>query len=672
MSSPLENMASKKPLPSMKSLPSKKPKLDDFNVPGTLQIAICASQSASGLNTEFPVSINEVKGGVELFFGENAGILFSKPDIGDELKIILKDAGLKEELLRDAIYRELRVRHNVKFPDSTSASKEKQRRDCKGVDLGNFVLPKQGENSKKERGFPDSKTASEEMQTDDYKGENHGKLSMPKQGEIETRFPDSKPAQKTTSYEYKEADLANLLLELNTSMLKKGEEYEKERRILKGLPVTTTSRPDLTVMRKGTLVFGEVKNNAKYTKQHAWRQCTLYLCTLLYYFRVRLGKKVESVFGFYVCGCGCTSGKYKIGLIKLSAPSTLGAPILSQAFRGTYATGDMTGMELLVKFLKGGKACEFYEPAENDLDVVHRIPALLSLPVSFWEDPCLVTNGTRSIVFRGKQDDISRLLDNFEKLPKWDIFEHSVKRYFQKLLTGPESSRRQFYLKIRLIDFSSQLGLADPVNELLYCGPEQYKAMYCVEPFRYSFLAVYLMNDCGSSLTVSTFTDMDFKTFCNMFREFWEDTMVLCRTILHGDVLPHNIMLTNMKKLILIDCDEGTVRQPAFQRVVDNAKTVKYPYLRYPNFLREWENAKLYTQIQMLATFLAIIEVMTIKDPNDMTKIEVLRELASKSNDYLSEKNDTETLDFEDASEDEVKVLGDAIDALGKILGVCP
>jgi hypothetical protein len=97
----------------------------------------------------------------------------------------------------------------------------------------------------------------------------------------------------------------------------------------------------------------------------------------------------------------------------------------------------------------------------------------------------------------------------------------------------------------------------------------------------------------------------------------------LCNTIFHGDVLPHNIIVTEENELMLIDLDEGTVKAATSNRVIAHAQSSKYPYLRYPNFLREWEYRKLYTQIQMLAIFLHLVDMVAkVKDKNAKTQKE--------------------------------------------------
>jgi hypothetical protein len=97
------------------------------------------------------------------------------------------------------------------------------------------------------------------------------------------------------------------------------------RRIMRGLPVTTTSKPDLAPLdsrdSKNQIRFGEFKNNADYNQSTARTQCLMYLLGLIYWLRTELGEPVETV-----CGRRCENqdNTHSVGLIKLSAPKWLG------------------------------------------------------------------------------------------------------------------------------------------------------------------------------------------------------------------------------------------------------------------------------------------------------------------------------------------------------------
>jgi hypothetical protein len=118
-------------------------------------------------------------------------------------------------------------------------------------------------------------------------------------------FPASEIKDKE---EYTEAELFTLLYEWYQT-LEIGVQYKKEEDFLHGLLVPTSSKPDLTVCRENTMLFGEIKNCKAYKNSSALSQCAVYLAALLYFIRVRMGVAVESVFGFFVCGCCCHSSE---------------------------------------------------------------------------------------------------------------------------------------------------------------------------------------------------------------------------------------------------------------------------------------------------------------------------------------------------------------------------
>jgi hypothetical protein len=281
-----------------------------------------------------------------------------------------------------------------------------------------------------------------------------------------------------------------------------------------------------------------------------------------------MGRQIDSVWGFCICGSCCIGlkGKYSIALIKLSAPVMLGNPIVSSVFWDEYSLDDMKGMQLLATFIQRGKAYESHEPPKTNLALRYRIPALFSLPVSFWDDPCLISNGTLSTVFRGTQSEITDLVHKFQKLSQWDLFKKSFQRFFQTL---PPNQEGHFYLKIQMKYFSINSDAMDPEMVLSSRDLKPYNEMYCIQPFKNKYLKVNLMKDCGTSLNANSFEGIRFGEFCKIFGKFWKEIMLLCEDIFHGDVLPHNIVLTSTNSLILIDWDEGTVGLDTVRRVVE-------------------------------------------------------------------------------------------------------
>jgi hypothetical protein len=141
----------------------------------------------------------------------------------------------------------------------------------------------------------------------------------------------------TKSKTYQEVDLASLMEEFGIQYTG-SHEANNMRRIMRGSPVTTRSKPDLAPLdsreSKLQIRFGEFKNNKEYDQSTARTQCVMYLLGLLYWLRTELGEPVEAVYGFYFCGCRCKNedNTYSVGLIKLSAPKWLGEELKAETF----------------------------------------------------------------------------------------------------------------------------------------------------------------------------------------------------------------------------------------------------------------------------------------------------------------------------------------------------
>jgi hypothetical protein len=531
--------------------------------------------------------------------------------IGHKLKTALADATIKEKVLRDVIYAELKHGHNVKFPDSISDS---------DMDTGCYT----------------------------------------------------------------EVELSSLLYQLLTNSQQPKGDLEQEMNLIQGVPMEIQSKPDLAVFRDNTFVFGVVKNQKNYDIENALHQCNLYLYSLLYFFRFRMGRRVESVFGFVIYGCGCDGlNKYHcIELVKLSAPAQLGGPILSQKHTLIHKLHDMKGIQLLIDFLKRGKTLELYETTQNDLDATFRIRSLLTLPSNLWNDPCLIKNGSIANVFHGTPCDILRIMDVFESKHRRNGGANCVRDYLTSLPSNPEVQGSKFYLKV-----SHNHPYFSDMARWIICelnsGPECYRDLYCVEPYSDTFLNLFLMNDCATESISSALAKIDFSQLCNMFREFWEDIMVLCSKIFHGDVLPHNMVITKDKKLMLIDWDESMMAKDTPMRYLVNVENIQYPYLRYPNFLRKWSNVQMYTQIQMVSSFFTLLDLLTTAttpttnnnennscDVFVLQKVNELREVADRANEYLKRKNDEHPDYFFFVKESNKDIVRAPIEALKEILGV--
>jgi hypothetical protein len=158
------------------------------------------------------------------------------------------------------------------------------------------------------------------------------------------------------------------------------------RRIMRELPVTTTSKPSLAPLdsreSKMQIRFGEFQNNAEYNHSTARTRCVMYLLGLMYWLRTELGEPVEAVYGFYFCGSRCEyqNNTYSVGVIKLSAPKWLGEELKAETFVVTEETNNFLPMRFLIHFLKHGKQWSISNSGR--LDESRRIPSLLTFPTS--------------------------------------------------------------------------------------------------------------------------------------------------------------------------------------------------------------------------------------------------------------------------------------------------
>jgi len=91
------------------------------------------------------------------------------------------------------------------------------------------------------------------------------------------------------------------------------------------------------------------------------------------------------------------------------------------------------------------------------------------------------------------------------------------------------------------------------------------------------------------------------------------------------------------KQLVLIDIDEGTICDHAHKRVIK--QTEPYSYLCYPNFFRAWQFRELYTNLQMVASFL-ILSDMFEPAKGKQTSLEILKDAAMGIDNFLRLHND--------------------------------
>ena len=163
---------------------------------------------------------------------------------------------------------------------------------------------------------------------------------------------------------------------------------------------------------------------------------------------------------------------------------------------------------------------------------------------------------------------------------------------------------------------------------------------------------LFLMNDCGTVLHKSDeFAKLSFPDFWDRYKSLWQTAVSMSGHFLHGDALSHNMVYdTDSQELVLIDLDEGTFGTKAAKRVVRLDDGDKYPFLRYPNYLRAWQNREQYTQLQLAFTFLSVTQDLffaggenaAVVSSDQRTLITQMDALAAASNTFLARHNDAD------------------------------
>jgi len=570
---------------------------------------VCASESSS-LVEKLPVHILPKQCSQEVFFshGTDEAAIERRESysISRETMETLQDIKMDENALRDKIFKELRDRHAIVFPASASNGED------------------------------------DEM--------------------------------------YKEDTLENVINEFLTSTIGMDHQSLELGRITRGLPVTTTSLPDATVIRKEAdqgglddfgkirqlycLIFGEFKHGPKYSKKNAAVQCVLYLYAIIFVLRTKLGLPVVAAYGFAFCGHKCKDqksqsknqiGSYSVGLIKLSLPTTLFGEIKAESYWTRGDTGDKRPLRLLIDFLMHGNRWEF-EDIPRITDGSRLVPSLFMLPTLFWldnDDRKLIRNGTMAIVFHATKTGLLHILATapvtISKTGGWKEFQESA----TKITT--ESPNERFYLKIRSRDTSLQSSPGSDMKEQWESIQKHsdLAATYPVAPFVRSNMCFVIMRDQGEALKKDSFKTVG--TLCFAFQTVLGVGEHLRGSLSHGDMLEHNFVLHSDKRLRVIDLDESVAEHnelPERKVVYTTRKRIKkapypnwYAAMRYPNVVRQdnW----VYTQIQLIAAFIKLIERSGIETADDVKAqmgqlsaqakaIGVILEKGDKENDELN------------------------------------
>lgn len=437
----------------------------------------------------------------------------------------------------------------------------------------------------------------------------------------------SKETDQNGNPKYKEAHVNKLLGSFGKTI--DGFEQQNMHRIMRGLPVTTTSKPDLVPLDKRgdgdqQLWMGEFKNHENYKEENARVQCIMYLISLLYWLRAVVGMRVESVYGFYVCGRRCSDQEkveaYTVGLLKLNAPQYIGDELNVVCVSCKREIKDTNPLRLLIHFLKNGKRWtmsgtqRFQKP----------VPALFTLPTKLWDDSeqrKLVLHGSLAIVFHITARGVKELLQNGSPVhvhvPK--VRDREWQQYRDELCAWADQQNPtvRFYLKIRSKNSTWQIepmrAMAEAWDQLTNeHAPFNILETYVKKPFFVWAFGLVLMHDRGSRLRDVTLP-FDKKT-CSEFSKICKTAIFLSQHLPHGDVLPHNLVVDlASKEMTLIDIDEGVAaeeEESCEDRIVQRENSYCnddqdwFIALSYPNPLRT--DASLYTKTQLLASFLLL------------------------------------------------------------------
>lgn len=195
------------------------------------------------------------------------------------------------------------------------------------------------------------------------------------------------------------------------------------------------------------------------------------------------------------------------------------------------------------------------------------------------------------------------------------------------------------YLKVMVRDTCLRPHPIEAVETLQDDDPVLFHEIYFFDPIGTSDFGVLLMNDCGVPLDEADaiVNSWGVSDFFSLFTTLWDKTMALTETVFHGDALPHNLVYNQeLGKIVLLDIDEGRCEpNNAPQRVLEEASDEPFASLQYPNVYRIWDNRKVYTQLQLIDSFLVMIEPLEHKlNGEDMAQLRLLRNSAEAANRY--------------------------------------
>lgn len=388
----------------------------------------------------------------------------------------------------------------------------------------------------------------------------------------------------------------------------------------RGSLVTSKSQQDVAfyVPRSNNLFEGEIKNNVKYDRESAIRQCAAYLYFQLWWFRTVQGRNVQTAYGFTICGpkCAGLSGEYKeiaVSLLILKVPkddSGIGGNYELYDYPITHRITDEAPFDelgsLLMTKLPDPFESEYIFPAFVCPGCMLMSNVMLSDTRNEedrgWE---LITTGTGSLVLRCKDTDtVLRLLKDHVG---------PLEVYWKEDLADVGDASTPLFLKCRtlasgkhwdsalsaILESRAHLGRwKRRANAEMREIAENWLEMYPMDPLIYKGRSIVVMKDMGKHFS----GDLN-------YREFKVEMLNLCvRTLtvqnkvklVHGDIHEGNVVFSSNVnvgwKLSLIDWDEAQKGLPLARKLLTPDQEARYPKLLT-------KHPELFTKNQFLCLF---------------------------------------------------------------------
>jgi len=388
-----------------------------------------------------------------------------------------------------------------------------------------------------------------------------------------------------------------------------------------GLLLKLSSKPDICILRGREIIVGEIKQKPNYDMSWAKRQCALYCYGVLYYYRVIIGIPVDRVFGFWVCGPNCKDlrkndiDRYAVGIMEVKSPTALGEIFTGGQYTDAFEVTSSDGLNLLLQFLKDGNKASVEKKLQVSTE--DRGPYRFPLPSDLWEQEgfSIVKGGTSAMVFKLSATHHLEFLRHHVTGTK---DEGEWKDFLENIANECNTTDSQYlYLKIRTKDTSLRFNPSLKKSWAKISGRasksgnteaervafEDFLGTYIVEPYEDEYFCLCLMADRGKPLQALLASKEVRPVLRNELDQLKQNANILCKHIIHGDMLLHNVVIDEDKHLHLIDFDDGVIARPGktlsrrYPAFIGDLNWLKAMF--YPNSLRHF--GQRYSQVQLLA-----------------------------------------------------------------------